>query len=119
MIRRFAYKQNLDLIDTGDHNMADLGAIGLGNVIQQKDSYYVPSSGIGKISGAVKENGVDTLGRVMLYDEAARLIINVAVGSMFNFSDISLTQKHMIFSQYIMDTNFNGLSFDRVAPTAL
>ncbi len=99
--------------------MADLGAIGLGDVIQQKGSYYVPSSGVGKISGTVKENGVDTLGRVMLYDEAARLIIDVAVGSTFDFSGISLNRKYTIFSQHITDTNFNGLIFDKVTPTAL
>lgn len=99
--------------------MADLGAIGLGDVIQQKGSYYVPSSVVGKISGTVKENGVDTLGRIMLHDEAARLIIDITVGSTFDFSGISLNRKHTIFSQHITDTNFNGLIFDRVTSTAL
>jgi len=99
--------------------MADLGAIGLGDVIQQKGSYYVPSSGVGKISGTVKENGTDTLGRVMLYDDQARLIIDVAIGSTFDFSGISLSRKYTIFSQNIQDSNFNGLIFDRVTPTAL
>ena len=55
----------------------------------------------------------------MLYDEAARLIIDVAVGSTFDFSGISLNRKYTIFSQHITDTNFNGLIFDKVTPTAL
>ncbi len=99
--------------------MADLGAIGLGDVIQQTGAYYLITSGLGKISGTVKENDSDVIGKVMLYDEQARLIIDVAVGTTFAFIGISLNRKYTLFAQHIQDSNFNGLIFDRITPAAL
>lgn len=99
--------------------MADLGYIGYTTKKQLATSYPLSVSGLGKITGVVKQNGVNVVGTVTLIDEILDLRIDVAVGSSFAFKGLNLNRKFTLVAQNMQSTSFNALVYDRVAPVSL
>jgi hypothetical protein len=99
--------------------MADLGAVGFTTKKQLNAAYFLPVSGLGKISGVVKQNGVNVVGTVMLIDETLDMKIDIAVGSAFSFKGLNMSRKFTIITQNMESGSFNALVYDRVTPVAL
>lgn len=99
--------------------MADLGSIGYSAKKQLTVSYPFSVSGLGKITGVVKQNGVNVVGTVTLIDETLDVRVDVAVGSSFAFKGLNLNRKFTLVAQNMQSTSFNALAYDRVAPVAL
>lgn len=99
--------------------MADLGAKGFTTRKIIASSYPFSVSGLGKIQGVVKQNGVNVVGTVTLMDEKLDVRIDVAVGSAFAFKGLDLNRKFTLVAQNMASTSFNSLVYDRVSPVAL
>lgn len=99
--------------------MADLGSIGFSTRKQINSSYPLAISGLGKITGVVKQNGVDVIGTVTLIDEILDIRVATSVGATFSFKGLSLTRKFTIVAQNMQSTSYNALVYDRVSPVAL
>ena len=99
--------------------MADLGTIGFSTKRVLNSSYPFAISGLGKITGVVKQNGVDVVGTVLLIDEILDVRVATAVGVSFSFKGISLTRKFTIVAQNMQSTSYNALVYDRVSPVSL
>lgn len=99
--------------------MADLGAIGFTTRKQLNAAYFLPVTGLGKITGVVKQNGVNVVGTVTLIDEVLDMKIAIAVGSAFSFKGLNMNRKFTIIAQNMESTSFNALVYDRVTPVAL
>jgi hypothetical protein len=99
--------------------MADLGAKGFSTKKQLNSSYPFAISGLGKITGVVKQNGVDVVGTVTLIDEILDVRVATVVGASFAFKGISLDRKFTIIAQNMQSISYNALVYDRVSPVAL
>lgn len=99
--------------------MADLGSIGFTIRKQLNTSYPFAISGLGKITGVVKQNGVDVIGTVVLIDELMDIRVATAVGASFAFKGLSMSRKFTIVAQNMQSTSYNALVYDRVSPVAL
>ncbi len=81
--------------------------------------YSFSVSGLGKITGAVKQNDVNVVGTVTLIDEVLDMRVDVAVGSSFAFKGLNLNRKFTLVAQNMQSTSYNVLVYDRVSPVAL
>jgi len=99
--------------------MANLGTIGSTTRKKISSAYLLPVSGLGKITGVVKQNGVDVVGTVTLIDEKLDLRVDTAVGASFAFKGINLNRKFTIICQNMQSTSFNALVYDRITPVPL
>lgn len=99
--------------------MADLGAIGFTTRKQLNTSYPFAISGLGKITGVVKQNGSDVIGTVVLIDEVFDVRVATAVGTSFAFKGLAMNRKFTIVAQNMQSTSYNALVYDRVSPVAL
>lgn len=102
--------------------MANLGSIGSTPVLMNvADPCYYPftTTGQGKITGTVQENGSGLVGKTYLIDEVLTKVIDVQCGSTFAFKGVNLNRKYTIVCQDPTNTNFNSLIYDRITPAAL
>ena len=103
----------------GEPKIADLGVIGFTTSKQQKGAYFHVISGTGQIAGRVKEQGVDTLGEVILIDELLNFRVDVVVGSAFAFKGLSRDRTYTVIARYLANSNYNALLYDRISPATL
>jgi hypothetical protein len=98
--------------------MADLGAIAKGDVTASF-AYLPTTSGLGKIAGVVKQNGLDLFGEVTLIDEALNMRVYVAIASSFNFKGLNPNRTYTLVARNLASTQYSPLAYDRIKPVAL
>ena len=99
--------------------MANLGTIGFSQTKQQNGAYFHPVTGLGKITGTAQQGGINVTAKIMLIDEATNTLVDIAVGSSFNFKGLSLTRKFTVLAQDLASTNYNALVYDRLTAVSL